>query len=200
MGGGGGGGGGRGRVVARARSAIVFAQTCQRAEELAETLRALGRRDVIALHSAMEQRRRAAALGKFRARARDAAVLVCTDVAQRGLDVPHVDLVVNYDAPRAPDDYVHRVGRTARAGRRGVAVTLVAQRDVRLVHAIEEYVAPAKLEECAAVRERDVLKLLNPVAKAARKAKQRLLERGFEDKLAERKARNQRQHGSRQAE
>ena len=86
-------------------------------------------------------------------------VTVCADAAQRGLDIPHVDLVVNYDAPRAPEDYVHRVGRTARAGRRGVAVTLVAQRDVALVHAIEAHVAPRALVECVPPRAgRDAVK------------------------------------------
>ena len=60
-----------------------------------------------------------------------------TDVAARGLDIPEVALVVNFDIPRDPDDYIHRVGRTARAGRAGTSVTLVGQRDVDLVHAIE---------------------------------------------------------------
>jgi Superfamily II DNA and RNA helicases len=66
--------------------------------------------------------------------------LVATDVASRGLDIPSVELVINFDVPRNPDDYVHRVGRTARAGRNGEATTLVGQRDVELVLAIEQRV------------------------------------------------------------
>lgn len=61
-------------------------------------------------------------------------------MAARGLDIPEVGLVVNYDVPRDPDDYIHRVGRTARAGRQGDAVTFVGQRDVDLVLAIENRV------------------------------------------------------------
>ena len=64
-------------------------------------------------------------------------MLVATDVASRGLDLPSVGLVVNYDVPRDPADHVHRVGRTARAGRKGEAVTLVGQRDAALVLEIE---------------------------------------------------------------
>ena len=65
---------------------------------------------------------------------------MATDVAARGLDIPSTDLVINYDVPRNPDDYIHRVGRTARAGRTGTSVTFVGQRDVELVLAIEKHI------------------------------------------------------------
>ena len=68
--------------------------------------------DNVCLHSMLDQRRRSAAIGKFRNS--QSPVLVCTDVASRGLDIPQVDLVVNFDLPKAPFDYIHRVGRTAR--------------------------------------------------------------------------------------
>src|SRR6202012_2079662 len=79
-------------------------------------------------------------------RAKVARVLVATDVAARGLDIPTVDLVINYDTPRNPDDYIHRVGRVARAGRSGIAVTFIGQRDVLLVQAIEERVGEKMVE------------------------------------------------------
>jgi superfamily II DNA/RNA helicase len=73
--------------------------------------------DCVSLHSRKNQARRLAALGKFRSGR--AKVLVATDVASRGLDIPTVQVVINYDVPRTTEDYLHRVGRTARAGRGG---------------------------------------------------------------------------------
>jgi len=78
---------------------------------LMETLTELGLL-CVCLHSAMSQRRRLAALGKFKSGV--VKVMVATDVASRGLDIPQVEMVVNFDVPRRPDDYIHRVGRTAR--------------------------------------------------------------------------------------
>ena len=72
------------------------------------------------MHSLLSQGQRDAALAKFRNNR--ISVLVCTDVASRGLDIPQVDLVANYDLPKDPFDYIHRVGRTARAGRAAIAV------------------------------------------------------------------------------
>ena len=139
----------------------------------------------------MSQRRRTAALGKFKSRS--ATLLVATDVASRGLDIPGVDLVVNYDMPRLPVDFVHRSGRTARAGRRGRALSLVTQHDVELVHAIETHVG-RKLDLFEAtkgvpVADDDVLPLLNPVSKARQKAKQRLAEIGFDEQVEKHKKR-----------
>jgi superfamily II DNA/RNA helicase len=66
-------------------------------------------------------------------------VLVATDVAARGIDVPGINLVVNYDAPRMAEDYVHRIGRTGRAGRCGIAVTFLGRDDRSLVRRIERF-------------------------------------------------------------
>ena len=66
--------------------------------------------------------------------------MIATDVASRGLDIPHVDVVVNFDIPTHSKDYIHRVGRTARAGRSGKAITLVSQYDVELYQRIEKLI------------------------------------------------------------
>ncbi|KAH8737875.1 P-loop containing nucleoside triphosphate hydrolase protein [Ilyonectria robusta] len=119
------------------KSIILFCNRTSTADYLHHLLRMLDHR-VTSLHSKLPQRQRIDNLGRFRAAA--ARILVATDVAARGLDIPEVSLVINYDIPRDPDDYIHRVGRTARAGRKGEAVTFVGQRDVELVLAIEERV------------------------------------------------------------
>merc|ERR1711870_45509 len=83
----------------------------------------------------MSQDKRSGMLKKFKQRNRN--VLIATDVASRGLDIPHVDIVINFDIPTHSKDYIHRVGRTARAGRTGKAVTFVSQYDVELYQRIE---------------------------------------------------------------
>ncbi|KAI6087508.1 DEAD-domain-containing protein [Hypoxylon rubiginosum] len=116
------------------KSLIIFCNRTSTAEYLHHLLRLLDHR-VTSLHSRLPQRQRVDNLGRFRASA--ARILVATDVASRGLDIPEVSLVVNYDVPQNPDDYIHRVGRTARAGRKGEAVTFIGQRDVERIHSIE---------------------------------------------------------------
>lgn len=117
------------------KSAIIFTNRTYTANLLTQTLKLLGHR-VTALHSELPQRERIDSLGRFRAQA--ARILIATDVASRGLDIPVVELVINYDVPRDPDDYIHRVGRTARAGKKGEAITVVTEHDVLLIQAIEE--------------------------------------------------------------
>lgn len=115
-------------------SVIIFCNRTATANLLERLLRLLDHR-VTSLHSLLPQRDRTDNLARFRASA--ARILIATDVASRGLDIPEVDLVINYDVPRNPDDYIHRVGRTARAGKKGEAITLIGQRDVTLILAIE---------------------------------------------------------------
>src|SRR6185503_12987964 len=95
-----------------------------------------------------------------RFRAGQADLLVATDVAARGLDIEHVSHVVNYDVPSNPDAYVHRIGRTGRAGREGVAITLVEPREHRLLRNIEAATRSrlqiARLPTVADLRERRV--------------------------------------------
>jgi ATP-dependent RNA helicase DDX49/DBP8 len=167
----------------RARSLIVFASTCAAAQGISELCKELAL-PCAALHSVMPQAARLGAIAKFKGGL--VPVLVATDVASRGLDLPCVDLVINYDVPRAPADYVHRVGRTARVGRAGRAVTLVTQYEVALLQAIEARALGG--EKLAALpphlaAEREVLVRLSKVATALEVAKMRLEETGFNERL-----------------
>lgn len=92
----------------------------------------------------MSQPKRLSALNKFKAQ--DKTVLIATDVASRGLDIPSVDVVINYDMPTHSKDYIHRVGRTARAGRSGRSITIVTQYDVELFQRVEQLI-DKKLDE-----------------------------------------------------
>lgn len=125
------------------RSAIVFTRTVNETQRLAILLRALGF-GAIPLHGQLSQSARLGALNKFRAGSRE--ILVATDVAARGLDIPSVDVVLNYDLPDNSQTYVHRVGRTARAGKSGHAISVVTQYDVEIWLRIEHALG-MKLEE-----------------------------------------------------
>ncbi|CUM62900.1 uncharacterized protein PRCAT00000459001 [Priceomyces carsonii] len=116
-------------------TAIVFVNRTHTAEFLRRTLRKLEFR-VASLHSEMPQTERVNSLHRFKAGA--ARILVATDVASRGLDIPTVQLVINYDIPADPDDFIHRVGRTARAGRKGDSISIVAEKDIDRIQSIEE--------------------------------------------------------------
>ncbi len=115
-------------------SAIVFCRTRLEVDELAEAMNARGYR-AEALHGGFAQEQRDRVMKRFRASAAD--LLIATDVAARGLDIQHVSHVVNYDVPTDPDAYVHRIGRTGRAGREGVAITFVEPREHRLLRNIQ---------------------------------------------------------------
>jgi len=115
-------------------SAIVFCRTRLDVDTLVETLNAHGYR-AEALHGGMQQRQRDAVMTKFRSEKVD--LLIATDVAARGLDIQQLSHVINYDVPSAPEDYIHRIGRTGRAGREGTAITLAEPREHRLLRSIE---------------------------------------------------------------
>jgi ATP-dependent RNA helicase RhlE len=114
---------------------LVFTRTKHRADSVARRLARNGE-TVAVLHSNRSQNQRDLAMARFKQG--DARVLVATDVASRGLDIAGIGLVVNYDAPMVPDDYVHRVGRTARAKRQGHAVSLVAKDELKYITRVEQ--------------------------------------------------------------
>ncbi len=115
-------------------SAIVFCRTRIEVDELSETLAGRGLR-AESLHGGLSQDQRDRVMQKFRNRKVD--LLIATDVAARGLDVKHVSHVVNFDVPSDAETYVHRIGRTGRAGREGVAITFSEPRENRLLKNIE---------------------------------------------------------------
>ncbi|KAL1140488.1 hypothetical protein AAG570_000420, partial [Ranatra chinensis] len=118
-------------------SFMIFCGTCSNSIRTSLLIRNLGL-TAIPLNGQMSQNKRLAALTKFRAKNR--SILISTDVASRGLDIPHVDVVINFDIPTHSKDYIHRVGRTARAGRSGKAITFVTQYDVELYQRIEQLI------------------------------------------------------------
>jgi superfamily II DNA/RNA helicase len=120
------------------KNALIF---CNRKRDVQVVYRSLEKHgfSVLALHGDMDQRMRMAALDAFRAG--DVQLLVCSDVAARGLDIPDVSHVINYDAPHHSEDYVHRIGRTGRAGKSGQALTIVTRADQKSIAEIEKLIA-----------------------------------------------------------
>ena len=114
--------------------ALIFCRTRLDVDELADRLVGRGYR-VESLHGGMSQIERDRVMKKARGAMLD--LLVATDVAARGIDIDHLSHVVNFDVPASPESYVHRIGRTGRAGREGVAITLVDPREHRLLRNIE---------------------------------------------------------------
>jgi len=125
------------RSVEGFKNAIVF---CNRKREVAQLYRSLLRHGFSAgaLHGDLDQPARMAALDQFRRG--EVKLLIASDVAARGLDIPDVSHVFNFDVPHHADDYVHRIGRTGRAGRTGTAITIVAPPDGKAVAAIEKLI------------------------------------------------------------
>lgn len=120
----------------RPDAALIFSNKKNAVSGIARSIRS-GDLGVEYLHGGLEQEERMRIMRNFRAGR--IQVLVCTDVAARGLDVLSVSLVVNYDLPRDPDIYVHRVGRTGRIGEKGLAISLVSNHDMGLLRAIESH-------------------------------------------------------------
>jgi len=116
--------------------AVVFCNTRRKVDWLAEKMREANF-TVSSMHAEMEQKERDEIMKQFRAG--ESRVLISTDVWARGLDVPQVSLVVNYDLPNNRELYIHRIGRSGRYGRKGVAINFVKQDDIRILRDIEQY-------------------------------------------------------------
>ncbi len=118
----------------RQGSILVFVKTKIGAEKLAKRLK-LSNYDAAAIHGNLEQRKRERVMQSFREQKK--RIMVATDIAARGLDVPHIQHVINYDLPQCPEDYIHRIGRTARAGAEGCALSFISSSEKhhwKLIH------------------------------------------------------------------
>nr|GMC63584.1 DEAD-box ATP-dependent RNA helicase 10-like [Ipomoea batatas] len=158
-------------------TSMVFTRTCDATRLLALMLRNLGLR-AIPISGQMSQGKRLGALNQFKAG--ESNILICTDVASRGLDIPSVDVVINYDIPTNSKDYIHRVGRTARAGRSGVAISLVNQYELQWYLQIEKLIGK-KLPDYPALEE-EVLLFLDRVTEAKRISITKIKETGGKKK------------------
>lgn len=119
------------------KKAIIFSSSKQKVKDLAYTLKRM-RFNVAAMHSDLEQVEREAVMLDFKNSKID--ILVGTDVISRGIDIEDIGLVINYDVPHDPEDYIHRIGRTARASAEGVAITFVSEAEQGKFHQIEKFI------------------------------------------------------------
>ncbi|HMS82679.1 MAG TPA: DEAD/DEAH box helicase [Nitrospira sp.] len=122
--------------MAGAKSALVFCRTRLEVDDVTTMLIGRGQR-AEAIHGGMSQGQRDRVMQAFKSG--QTSLLVATDVAARGLDIPHVSHVINYDLPASAEVYVHRIGRTGRAGREGTAITILDPREQRLLRSIEQH-------------------------------------------------------------
>lgn len=133
-------------------SVIIFSSTKQNVKNMEKELKKLGL-NIAAIHSDLEQNEREEVLLKFRNR--ELKILVATDVLSRGIDIDNISMVLNYDVPGDAEDYIHRVGRTARAETKGEAITFVSPDDMRkfgsieklIGYEVEKGIVPAELGE-----------------------------------------------------
>lgn len=115
---------------------VVFVRTKVRAERVMSAMKRV-EIETEFLHGGLEQEERLNILDRFRKA--ETRVLITTDVASRGIDIPNVDYVINYDLPELPENYVHRVGRTGRGGKKGQALAFCSKEEIPFLEAIEEY-------------------------------------------------------------
>ena len=116
---------------------IIFSSSKLKVKELAHTLKRM-KLDVAAMHSDLEQSEREEVMLNFRNN--KIRILVATDIVARGIDIEDIGLVLNYDVPHDPEDYIHRIGRTARAAATGSAVTFVSEEEQGKFHQIEKFI------------------------------------------------------------
>ncbi|MBE3562552.1 MAG: DEAD/DEAH box helicase [Hydrogenibacillus schlegelii] len=157
---------------------IIFCRTKKGVDELTEQLQARGYL-VDALHGDLSQAQRDKVMADFRNGRIE--YLIATDVAARGLDISNVSHVINFDIPQDPESYVHRIGRTGRAGKKGIAITLVTPREMKQLRVIEQVaktkIQPRSLPTAEETNERRLAAFLAEVREAMEEAVHPLAER-----------------------
>ncbi|CAD2222486.1 ATP-dependent RNA helicase DDX49/DBP8 [Angomonas deanei] len=173
------------RAGGKEQTTIVFVNSALRAEIVRLALQLLGF-PVSSLDSLLTQQQRLDHLALFKLSL--SRVLVCTDIASRGLDIPDVDVVIHYDIPKEATTYVHRVGRTARAGKSGKSIAFVTEYDISLIQRIEKKIK-VKLTQWKekALREERIVKILEEVSAAKVQAKQQVTEQ-YQNRVETRKS------------
>ncbi|XP_045520456.1 probable ATP-dependent RNA helicase Dbp45A isoform X2 [Pieris brassicae] len=156
---------------------IVFTDTKKECQVLSMMLNAIGM-DNVCLHGFMRQKDRVSALTQFRSNLK--CTLIATNVAARGLDIPSVDLVVNHKLPLEPNEYIHRVGRTARAGRSGLAISLITPYDILRLGEIEDKIN-TKLTEYK-IDDEEAVKVFTTVSVTRREQEAQLDNEEFEQR------------------
>lgn len=129
------------QLNARTGSIIIFVKTKRGADRMSERLNKVGHK-ADTIHGDLHQRKRERVIQSFRDK--KFRILVATDIAARGLDIPHIEHVINYDLPQCPEDYIHRIGRTARAGAEGSALCLISPDDGLKWRAIHRLLNPGE--------------------------------------------------------
>jgi len=160
--------------------ALVFVATCVTAEKIERILKKLGE-SVCTIHGNKPQVERTQVIDQFRRGNRN--ILIATDVASRGIDIPDIKMIVNYDIPEYSKDYVHRVGRTARAGKSGIAINFVTQYDVETFQKMEARIG-VRMKEYA-VEKSAIESLMDTVADAKREAEAEMREEGVGKRIKE---------------
>lgn len=140
---------------------LIFCATKEKTRRLYQELKKSGIK-AQEIHSTLDQPARVNAMNLFRSG--DIPVLVATDIVSRGIDVEDIDVVINYDVPREGEDYIHRIGRTARASAEGTAITFINQRD-QLAFAAIEALLGQEVEKFAVPAELGAAPEYNPKAK-----------------------------------
>lgn len=131
-------------LTAREGSIIVFVKTKRSAKKLTAMLKRQNH-NVDAIHGDLVQQKRERVINAFRKC--KSRIMIATDIAARGLDIPHIKHVINYDLPQCPEDYIHRIGRTGRAGAQGSALCLIAPEDGRKWRMISQLLDPSKKDQ-----------------------------------------------------